>query len=135
MKKNSTSPSGTTPLANAELAVLDFLWQEAPSTAREVRDGLYPEQGAAQNGTVQRLLQRLETKGYVIRRRDSAVHLFSPTITRQTYAGNQLENLASTLTEGSFAPLITHLVEKNKISVDDIKRIRQILDEDERNDT
>ncbi len=120
-----------TTLANAELTILEYLWKSAPSTAREIREGVYPDQGAAQNGTVQRLLQRLETKGFVTRKRVSNVYNFNPSLTRETYLGNQLENLASTLTEGSFAPLITHLVEKNKISSDDIKRIREILDQDQ----
>ncbi len=124
----------TASLANAELAVMDLLWEKAPFTAREIRDQLYPNQGAAQNGTVQRLLQRLEAKGYVIRERDTPVHLFTPTITRQAYAGGQLENLASTLTAGSFAPLLTHLIEKKKILPEDIKRIRDLLDEDERSE-
>lgn len=124
-KKPSTS------LASAELAVLDYLWKNSPSTARELRDGLYPDQGASQNGTIQRLLQRLESKGYVVRESDGPVNLFKPSITREAYAGGQFENLVSTLTAGSVAPLITHLVEKNKISTEDLKRIRAILDQDE----
>ena len=116
------------PIAKAELAVMNLLWQQAPVTAREIREQLYASDGKAQHGTVQRLLQRLEDKGYVERDRSLTVHFFKPTISRQEYAGGQLENLASSLTSGSFAPLITHLVEKNKISKDEIARIRAILD-------
>jgi predicted transcriptional regulator len=117
------------PLADAELAIMDLLWQTAaPMTARQIREQLYPDAAKAQHGTVQRLLQRLEDKGYVDRDRSLFVHLFSPAISRQTYAGQQLETLADKLTAGSFAPLITHLVEKKKISRDEIERIRAILD-------
>ncbi|MBT3201095.1 MAG: BlaI/MecI/CopY family transcriptional regulator [Phycisphaerales bacterium] len=118
-------------LANAELGVMDLLWREEQLTARQIRDQLYADATRAQHGTVQKLLQRLEDKGYVARDRSLSVHLFSATITRQTYAGQQLESLADTLTSGSFAPLITHLVEKQKISSDEIDRIRAILDEHE----
>jgi len=117
------------PLANAELAVMDLLWQNDRLTAREIREQLYPDATKAQHGTVQKLLQRLEDKGYVQRDRSLSVHLFSPAIPRQTYAGQQLELLADKLTAGSFTPLITHLVEKKKISRDEIDRIRAILDE------
>lgn len=118
------------PLANAELAVMDLLWRnDDPMTARHIREQLYPDATRAQHGTVQRLLQRLEDKGYVQRDRSLAVHLFSAAISRQTYAGQQLESLADKLTAGSFAPLITHLVEEKKISRDEISRIRAILDE------
>jgi len=118
-------------LANAELGVMNLLWREERLTARQIREDLYPDASRAQHGTVQKLLQRLEDKGYVHRDRTLSVHLFSAAVSRQTYAGQQLESLADTLTAGSFAPLITHLVKKNKISRDEIDRIRAILDETE----
>jgi BlaI family penicillinase repressor len=116
------------PLANAELAVMNLLWQSDRLTARHIREQLYPDATKAQHGTVQRLLQRLEDKGYVERDRSLSVHLFSAALSRHTYAGQQLELLADKLTAGSFAPLITHLVEAKKISRDEIDRIRAILD-------
>ena len=118
-------------IANAEMAVMNLLWESDRLTAREIRENLYPDAGKAQHGTVQRLLQRLEDKGYVERDRSLPVHFFSAALSRQTYAGMQLESLAETLTAGSFAPLITHLVEQKKISREEIDRIRAILDEEE----
>ena len=117
------------PLANAELAVMDLLWQNDRMTARQIREQLYSDATKAQHGTVQRLLQRLEDKGYVERDRSLSAHLFSAAISRETYAGQQLGSLADKLTAGSFAPLITHLVEEKKISHAEIDRIRAILDE------
>lgn len=110
---------------------MDLLWRNERLTAREIREQLYPDATKAQHGTVQKLLQRLEDKGYVERDRRLSVHFFSAAISRQSYAGTQLESLAAKLTAGSFAPLITHLVEEKKISRDEIKRIRAILDEQE----
>jgi BlaI family penicillinase repressor len=117
------------PLANAELAVMDLLWERADRmTAREIREALYPNEKKAQHGTVQRLLQRLEEKGFVERDRSISVHFFSAAISRESYAGGQLESLADKLTAGSFAPLITHLVEHKKISREEVAKIRSILD-------
>ena len=120
------------PLANAELAVMNLLWRNERLTAREIREQLYPDATRAQHGTVQKLLQRLEDKGYVERDSSLFVHLFSAAISRQTYAGTQLESLAAKLTGGSLAPLITHLVEQKRISRGEIDRIRAILDESEK---
>ncbi len=114
-------------LANAELAVMELLWEEDRLTARSIREELYPDANRAQHGTVQRLLQRLEDKGFVDRDRDLPVHLFSALISREEYAGGQLESLADKLTGGSLAPLITHLMEQKKISRAEIKRLRGIL--------
>ena len=120
----------TQPLANAELAVMELLWRTAePLTARHIREQLYPNEKKAQHGTVQRLLQRLEDKGYVERDRELSVHFFAAAISREAYGGQQLESLADKLTSGSFAPLITHLVEHKKISRDEIERIRKVLDQ------
>ena len=117
------------PLANAELAVMELLWQQGRLTARQLREQLYPGATKAQHGTVQRLLQRLEDKGFVERDRTLPVHLFSAAISRQAYASSQLESLAHKLTGGSLAPLITHLVEEKKISRAEIRKLRKILGE------
>ena len=114
-------------LANAELAVMELLWSEDRMTARDIREQLYPDASRAQHGTVQRLLQRLEDKGFVERDRNLPVHLFSGLIGRQAYASSQLESLADKLTGGSLAPLITHLMEEKKISRGEIKKLRKIL--------
>lgn len=115
-------------LANAELAVMELLWDEERMTARQIREQLYPDANKAQHGTVQRLLQRLEDKGFVDRDTTLPVHLFAARISREAYAGGQLESLADKLTGGSLAPLITHLMEEKKISRAEINRLRRILE-------
>ncbi|MHC5110788.1 MAG: BlaI/MecI/CopY family transcriptional regulator [Planctomycetota bacterium] len=116
------------PLANAELAIMELLWDQDRLTARRIREQLYPDASSSQHGTVQRLLQRLEEKGFVERDRNLPVHLFSAMISREAYASSQLESLADKLTGGSLAPLITHLLEQKKISSSELRRLRQILD-------
>lgn len=117
-------------LANAELAIMDLLWEQGNLTARQIREALYEGSEKAQHGTVQRLLGRLEDKGYVQRDAKLPVHLFSATITREEYGSSQLESLAERLTHGSLAPLMTHLIEQNRLPPDEIERLRRILDED-----
>jgi len=70
-------------LANAELALMELLWEEDRLTARQIRERLYPAATKAQHGTVQRLLQRLEEKGFVERDREQPVHLFAARISRE----------------------------------------------------
>jgi len=114
-------------LANAELAVMELLWREGRLTARQIREQLYPSATKAQHGTVQRLLQRLESKGYVERDRSQPVLYFSALLSRQAYAAGQLESVAARLTGGSIAPLITLLVEERRISREEIEQLRKIL--------
>ncbi len=57
-------------VTDAELAILQLLWENREATIRYLTDSLYPHGGTAQYATVQKLLERLETKGFV--RRDRA---------------------------------------------------------------
>jgi predicted transcriptional regulator len=117
------------PLPNSELAVMDLIWQADRLTAREIQENLYAGAEKAQHGTVQKLLSRLEDKGFVSRDRSLTVHSFSARITRDEYAYSQLESLADRLTEGSLAPMITRMVEERKLSATEIERLRKILEE------
>ena len=119
----------TQSLPNAELAVMELLWREGRLTARQILDQLYPDVAKPQHGTVQRLLQRLRGKGLVVRTRDLGVNVFSPAITREDYASEQLESLANRLTQGSLVPMITRLVEDNRLSPAEIARLRRILED------
>ena len=116
------------PLANAELAIMDLLWKEGRLTARQIQEELYRDATKAQHGTVQKLLKRLEDKGFIARDRSLAVHIFSPLITRDEYACSQLESLADKLTEGSLAPMITRMVKEKMLSPSEIQRLREILE-------
>ena len=122
-------------LANAELAVMELLWEVKGLTARDLREQLYPGSAKAQHGTVQRLLQRLESKGCVGRDRSSGpAHLFKALVGREAYAASQLESLASKLTGGSLSPLITQLLQDQKISDAEIMSLRSILNEARRSE-
>ena len=115
-----------TPLANAELAVMERLWDDSPQTARALREALYP--GKGQHGTIQRLLQRLEEKGYVRRDKSLPVHLFAPAVERDAYAAGQVQRLADQLTGGSLAPLLTHLIDQKGLSGGELAKLRALLE-------
>ncbi len=108
---------------------MELLWNSTQRTARQIREQLYGDSDKAQHGTVQRLLQSLEEKGFVHRDRSLGVHLFSALVGREAYGGLQLESLAEKLTGGSIAPLITHLLDEKKLDKAEIKRLRKILEE------
>lgn len=116
-------------VTNAELAIMELLWESVHLTARQIRESLYSDSKKAQHGTVQRLLQSLEDKGFVHRDKSLGVHLFSATVGREAYGGRQLESLAEKLTGGSIAPILTHLLDEKKLDKAEIKRLRKLLDQ------
>lgn len=117
-------------LSNSELSVMEVLWSRSPTTAPEIREALYAGEKKSQHGTVQKLLQRLEEKGFIERDRTHSLHFFTPRVSREAYGAGQLESLADKLTSGSIAPILTHLIETKKISTSEIDRLRKILQEE-----
>jgi BlaI family transcriptional regulator, penicillinase repressor len=128
---------GRTPPAvtEAELAVLEALWNEAPQTARQLAQRLYPPAAPSEMATIQKLLQRLEGKGLVVRDRSARTHTFSPAVAREEYAGGRLAELAERLSDGSLTPLLMHLVAQRRLSDRELAELRRVLDEAPRSRT
>jgi predicted transcriptional regulator len=102
--------SATPDVTDAELAVLQALWDAGTATIRQLTDTLYPGGSAAHYGTVQKLLERLEAKGCVRRDRSVWPHDFAPLIDRETLIGWRLRAMAEQLCGGSLTPLLLHLL-------------------------
>ena len=119
-------------VTDAELAILEVLWSEGESTIRLLTDRLYPNGSAAHYATVQKLLERLEAKGYVERRRQATAHVFVAAVPREELLGRRLQATAEKLCGGSLTPLIMHLVRTNKLSARERQDLRALIDELER---
>lgn len=116
-------------ITDAELAVLQVLWEHGSQPIRRITDILYPEGKAAQYATVQKLLERLEAKECVERDRTMAVHVFSAAIDRDELVGRRLQQVAEKLCGGSWTPLLTHLVHAQKLSAEDREALRTLIDD------
>src|SRR5271154_4192623 len=119
-------------LPDAELAVLQVLWERGPATIRQLTDVLYPQGGDAYYATVQKLLDRLEGKGCVARDRRSWAHVFRARINRDDLIGRRLEAVAERLCGGSLTPLLTNLVRSKRLTAKERREIRALMDELER---
>src|SRR5262249_23080061 len=114
-------------VTEAELGVLQALWDLGPSTIRQLTDQLYPGGSAAHYATVQKLLDRLEAKNCVARARSAMTHVFPPRVDREAFIGGQLRAVAERLCGGSMTPLLTHLVQAESLSEADRKQLRRLL--------
>src|SRR5579864_4775651 len=98
---------------DAEMKVLEALWEMGLATIRQLTDLLYPDGGDASYATVQKLLERLEHKGYVGRDRSLHAHRFFAQTDRETLVnrlvGQRLRVMAEKLCGGMMGPLLTHL--------------------------
>ena len=115
-------------VSDAELAVLHVLWDRQQATIRQITDLIYPGGTNSHYATVQKLLERLEGKGFVDRDRSGAVHVFTPRVDRDTLLGRRLQAVAESLCDGSFTPLLTHLV-RSRLSEQERSQLRALIDE------
>ena len=116
-------------VTNAELRVLQALWELGPSTIRRLTDHLYPGGGQSSYATVQKLLERLEETNppCVSRDRSAMTHVFVAAVSRDDFIGDQLRAVAERLCGGSVTPLLTHLLKTETISDEDRKELRRLL--------
>jgi predicted transcriptional regulator len=116
-------------VTEAELAVLQLLWDRGPALIRRLTDALYPGGGPAQYATVQKLLDRLEAKGCVRRDRTGAAHTFTAAVGREEIIGRRLRDVAEKLCGGSLTPLLTHLVRARGLSTRERQELRALIEE------
>jgi len=108
-------------LSRFELQVMEVLWRTGEVSVREVHEAL-PKDPAYT--TVQTIVQRLEQKGAVRRtRKVGNALMFAPAITRKAVHRRLIDELLDLV--GGSQPLLAHLVDSGKLSVDDLKAIEK----------
>jgi predicted transcriptional regulator len=115
-------------VTEAELAVLQALWDMGTATIRQLVERVYQQTGTSVYGTVQKLLERLESKGFVGRDRSGQVHVFRAVLDREELIGRRLRAVADSLCGGSLTPLLTHLVEGKGLSPQEQRELRSLID-------
>src|SRR5438128_9358273 len=102
---------------DAELNVLQQLWEHGPATIQQLTEALYPESTDAYYATVQKLLERLEAKGCVRRDRSAWAHVFEALVNRDDIIGRRLEAVDAKLCGGTLTPLLTNLVRSKRLTL------------------
>ena len=116
-------------VTDAELAVLEHLWATGGTSVRLLAENLYGSSTASDLATIQKLLERLESKNCVIRDRDQWPHRFEACIERSDLIERRLQDTADELCGGSLSPLLTHLVKSEKLGLNEREQLRQLLND------
>jgi BlaI family transcriptional regulator, penicillinase repressor len=113
-------------ISETERDVLKTLWELGQATVRDLHQS-FLDRGWAYT-TVQTLLNRLVTKGYVVSAVGRGAHIYTAKVSRAELLQKQLSNLADNYCEGTTSPLVLALVEGASFSPSDIAHFRQLLD-------
>lgn len=107
---------------------MEALWERGRATAGALQADLQSTRDWAYS-TVKTILDRLVEKGYVKSRRVGNVYEFTPRVRRGAAVDRTLDDLTERVLDGSVAPLIQHLVERRGLSNDEVRDLRQMLDD------
>jgi len=113
-------------LTNREADIMQVLWDHGPCIVAEVRGHLRDELAYT---TVLTLLRTLEAKGYVRHTEEGRGHRYAAKVKQQAARKSALKHLTEKLFQGSAEILFTHLVSDQKLTADQIRRMRALLAE------
>lgn len=114
-------------LTEAELRIMNVLWQKGPGTVQQVLDWL-PEQPALAYNTVLTTVRILEKKGYVGHAKDGRAHVYEPLIERQEATRSEIRHLVSRFFRNSHDALVLNILEDAEIEGEEVARLRKMLE-------
>ena len=113
-------------LTKFELEIMHALWELGSASVREIQEQL-PERKRPAYTTVQTIVRRLEDKGAVRKlKKIGNAFVFEPVVTRKS-AHFRLINELLDLFGGSARPLMAHLAEAGKLSLEDVREMENML--------
>ena len=111
-------------LGDRELDVMGVLWELGSGTVAEVRERLPADLAYT---TVLTILRNLEAKEFVDHTAEGKAHRYVPRVAQRTARRSALARIVDKLFHGSPEQLVAQLVEDQKLSADDLRRLRELL--------
>lgn len=113
-------------LTRLELRIMEALWSRGASSIREIQES-FPERGRPAYTTVQTTVYRMERKKVLRRaKKISNAHIFEATISRHAAQGRLIDDLLG-LFGGRTQPVMAHLIESGKLTLDDLEQARKAV--------
>ena len=121
-------------LTEVELEFMSELWALKEGTVRDVLDRLPEERNLAYTSGAT-ILRILEQKGFVTSRKAGKSHVYTPTLTKDTYQTRSLKDLSMKLFDDTPASLVARLVDDEELTEEALGQIRALVDRRLKNDS
>jgi predicted transcriptional regulator len=125
MKARKSQPT------DGELLILNVLWRRGPSTVRQVHEELAPERDTGYTTTL-KLLQIMHEKGLVRRDTSERSHVYEAACGEAATKRGVVGDLLDRVFEGSARQLVMRALEAGKVSADELRQIRRLIERQER---
>jgi len=118
-------------LTEAELRIMNVLWQKGSATVHEVMNGL-PAQPVLAYNSVLTIIRILEKKGYLKHLKDGRAHVFVPQVDRAKATRLEVRNVVSRFFGDSHELLALNILEEKGIDAEELQRLRELLEKNAR---
>ncbi|HEX5008203.1 MAG TPA: BlaI/MecI/CopY family transcriptional regulator [Hyphomonadaceae bacterium] len=120
-------------ISDAESQVMEALWRGKPLTPEEIVAEVGPANGWA-DGTVRTLVHRLLRKKAIAGKKEKTGYLYRPLISRADYVAEESQGFLDRIFDGEFAPMVAHLAEHRQLTPKDIRKLKALIKELEKDD-
>lgn len=119
-------PRKSATLTEAELRLMEVLWQNGPGTVQQILAGLIDSPPLAYN-SVLTTIRILEKKGYVSHEKDRRAHVYTPTIERKDATRSEISRLVTRFFGNSHELLVLNILEERGVDAAELTRLRKML--------
>jgi predicted transcriptional regulator len=114
-------------LTEAELRIMNVLWDRGSATVHEVLEAL-PTKPALAYNSVLTIIRILEKKGYAKHVKDQRAHVYLPQVDRKDATRFEVRHLVSRFFGNSREQLVLNVLEETGIDADELDRVRLLLE-------
>jgi BlaI family transcriptional regulator, penicillinase repressor len=122
----SVPPRQSETLTEAEIRIMDVLWDKGSGTVQQVLDSITQKPALAYN-SVLTTIRVLERKGYVKHLKDGRAHVYTPLVGKKEATRSEIRHLVSRFFN-SHEQLVLNLLEDQGIGPEDLARLQRMLD-------
>jgi BlaI family transcriptional regulator, penicillinase repressor len=120
-------------LSKLEFQIMETLWTRGDLSIREIQEA-FPAKRRPAYTTIQTTVYRMEAKGVASRvRKVGNFHIFAATVSRDAAQRRLIDDLLA-LFGGRSQPVMAHLIESGKLTLEDVKEAEKALRKLERKD-
>ena len=119
-------PKKSPTLTEAELRLMEVLWQTGPATVHQLLEGL-PNQFALAYNSVLTTVRILEKKGYVQHVKEGRAHVYAPLVGKQEATRFEIKNLVGRFFKNSHELLVLNILEDKSIDADELNRLGELM--------
>lgn len=108
--------------------IMQFLWENGESSAREISDYILATEPIS-HSTIQTLLRKLEKKNAIRHIKRERVFYFSPIADQAGVTASTTREFLNRVFQGSAKSLVSHVLEHQAISADELQEMHRMIEE------